>query len=202
MFDQWSAFSQRGKLIRAGPAKLEPKGVAALFALFKPKVERDLTRREEEAAAAVAYDYTRRTSRTVLRLIDSYRDEKVVPLAANALKAFRTKLSLCGQDENFDRVVELQAEFEETVKRLSQAAVTGVWHGLSEWHFTLTGSALKAELDRYIALTFGNIWEHIGQKATNEANSVIARIAGERSGERLAPLDKANGSVLGNPPEA
>ncbi|MBV9753603.1 MAG: hypothetical protein JO188_13860 [Hyphomicrobiales bacterium] len=50
-----------------------------MFALFKPKVERDLTRREEEAAAAVAYDYTRRTSRTVLRLIDLYRDEKVVP---------------------------------------------------------------------------------------------------------------------------
>ena len=108
--------------------------------MFKSKIERDLTPREEEAAAAVAYDYTRKTSRTVLARIDSYRNEKVVPMAAEALKAFTAKLERCRDDENFDRVVALQGAFEETVKRMAQEAVAGLWDGLREWQFTLDGS--------------------------------------------------------------
>jgi len=165
-----------------------------LFALFKFREKHGLTQREEEAAAAVAYDFTRRTSRTVLCLIDAYRNEKVVPMAANALKLFSAKLSHCRQDENFDRIVQTQLEFEETVKKMSQAALSGVWHSLRAWHFTLTGSGLKSELDRYIALTFGNIWTHVEERATDEANALISQISGEAMVERDAEFPKARGS--------
>jgi hypothetical protein len=166
-----------------------------LFALFKSRIARDLTPREEEAAAAVAYDYTRKTSRTVLALIDGYRNEKIVPLAADALKAFTAKLERCRDDENFDRVVALQGEFEETLKRMTKEAVAGLWHSLHEWQFTLDGSGLKIELDRYIALTFGNIFRHLEERATSEANAVIERISGEALHERQAVLAKTHGSA-------
>jgi hypothetical protein len=189
-------------LTRSGEGPFEPsrrrvqaeKEIAALFPMFKPKIERDLTPREEEAAAAVAYDYTRKTSRTVLARIDSYRNEKVVPMAAEALKAFTAKLERCRDDENFDRVVALQGAFEETVKRMAQEAVAGLWDGLREWQFTLDGSGLKTELDRYVALTFGNIFRHLEERATSEANAVIERISGEALHERQAALGEEEGS--------
>lgn len=189
-------------MTRSGEGPFEPsrrrvqteKEIAALFPMFKSKIERDLTPREEEAAAAVAYDYTRKTSRTVLARIDSYRNEKVVPMAAEALKAFTAKLERCRDDENFDRVVALQGAFEETVKRMAQEAVAGLWDGLREWQFTLDGSGLKTELDRYVALTFGNIFRHLEERATSEANAVIERISGEALQERQAALAKPDDS--------
>jgi hypothetical protein len=162
--------------------------------LFKPKSERGLTPREEEAAAAVAYDYTRKTSVVILRLIDAYRNEKVVPAAAAALKSFSARLKGCHEDENFDRVVDMQAEFEESTKRMAQDTVAQLWDSLRDWHFTLAGSALKIELDRYIALTFGNIWRHLDERATSEANAVIAHICGHAMDERQAALDKSAAS--------
>lgn len=161
-----------------------------MFPLFKPRVERDLTPRQEEAAAAVAYDYTRKTSRAVLHQIDAYRNEKVVPMAAEALKVFNAKLERCREDENFDRVLALQGEFEDAVKRMAEEAATELWDSLRDWHFTLAGSGLKTELDRYIALTFGNIWRHLEERATSEANAVIARISGEALDARQAALGK------------
>lgn len=164
-----------------------------MFALFKPKAERYLTPRQEEAAAAVAYHYTRKTSRTVLRLIDAYRNENVVPMAAEALKVFTTKLEQCREDENFDRVLAAQSEFEEMVQQMAREALAGLWDSLREWHFTLAGSGLKAELDRYVALTFGNIWRHLEERATSEVNVVINRISGEALDERQAALGKRGG---------
>jgi hypothetical protein len=184
----------KGRSNRPGAGPQVEKEIAALFPMFKSKIERDLTPREEEAAAAVAYDYTRKTSRTVLARIDSYRNEKVVPLAAEALKAFTAKLERCRDDENFDRVVALQGAFEETVKRMAQEAVAGLWDGLREWQFTLDGSGLKTELDRYVALTFGNIFRHLEERATSEANAVIERISGEALHERQAALGNGDGS--------
>jgi hypothetical protein len=184
----------KGRSYRPGAGSQAEKEIAALFPMFKSKIERDLTPREEEAAAAVAYDYTRRTSRTVLARIDGYRNEKVVPLAAEALKAFTAKLERCRDDENFDRVVALQGAFEETVKRMAHEAVAGLWDSLREWQFTLDGSGLKTELDRYVALTFGNIFRHLEERATSEANAVIERISGEALHERQAALGKENGS--------
>lgn len=166
-----------------------------MFALFKSNAERDLISGEEEAAAAVAYDYTRKTSRTVLRLIDTYRNENVVPMAAEALNAFTARLERCREDENFDRVVALQGEFEETVRRMAREALAGLWHSLREWHFTLAGSGLEAELDRYVALTFGSIWRHLEERATSEANAVLARISGEALDERQAALVKEDSSA-------
>jgi hypothetical protein len=161
-----------------------------LFALFKSKAEPDLTPREEEAAAAVAYAYTRNTSRTVLARIDAYRNENVVPMAADALKAFSAKLERCREDENFDRVLALQSGFDDALKRMAKEALAGLWHSLREWHFTLAGSGLKAELDRYVALTFGSIWRHLEERATSEVNAVITRISGEALEERQAGLGK------------
>jgi len=163
-----------------------------LFPLFKPKVERDLTPRQEEVAAAVAYDFTRKASRAVLHQIDLFRNDRVVPLAAEALKAFTAKLEGCREDENFDRVIALQGAFEDAVKRMAQEAVTELWDSLREWHLTLAGSGLKTELDRYIALTFGNIWRHLEERATSEANAVIATISGEALNERQTALGREN----------
>jgi hypothetical protein len=65
---------------------------------------------------------------------------------------------------------------------------------LREWQFTLDGSGLKTELDRYVALTFGNIFRHLEERATSEANAVIERISGEALHERQAALGKGDRS--------
>jgi hypothetical protein len=164
------------------------------FSLLKSKAERDLTRREEEAAAARAYDYTRKTSKALLGLIDTYRNEKVVPVAADALKTFKEQLDLRHEDTSFDRVTEMQAQFASLVKDMAHAATMGVWDNLGEWNHTLIGTALKNELDRYISVTFGNIWRHVEERATGEATYVLARICGHVTDEMHAARAKASAS--------
>jgi hypothetical protein len=159
----------------------------AFLGLFKAKAERDQARRQEEAAAARAYDYTRRLSKTVLRIIDSYRDEKVVPVAANAFKAFKAQLDLRREDANSERVMEMQVEFANLVKKMAHAATAGAWDSLGEWNHALMGSGLKAEIDCYIFVTFGKIWKHIEERAAAETASVVARSSGHAT-QKDAPL--------------
>jgi hypothetical protein len=164
----------------------------AFFGLFKSKAERDQTRREEDAAAKRAYDYTRKTSKAVLSLIDTYRDEKVVPVAADALKSLKAQLDLCHKDASFDRVTEIQLQFAGLVKGMAHAATVGVWDCLGDWNYTLIGTGLKDEFDRYISVTFGNIWKHVEERAKGEATYVVARISGHVTDEMHAARKKAS----------
>jgi hypothetical protein len=168
--------------------------VSAAIAFFglQSKAERDQIRREEDAAATRAYDYTRKTSKTVLSLIDTYRDEKVVPVAADALKSLKAQLDLCHKDASFDRVTEIQLEFADLVKGMAHAATVGVWDSLGDWNYTLIGTGLRDEFDRYISVTFGNIWKHVEERAKGEATYVVARISGHVTDEMHAARKKAS----------
>ena len=63
----------------------------------------------------------------------------------------------------------------------------GAWDSLGEWNHALMGSGLKAEIDRYIFVTFGKIWTHIEERAAAETASVVARTSGHAT-QKDAPL--------------
>jgi hypothetical protein len=142
---------------------------------------------ERKAAHALriarAHDAGRQAGEAVMKLVDTYFDDKVVPVARSVNEAFEQQMQRHHHDKNTDDAMALRIDYSVRLKDLKRHAVLGVWQSLSKWKQILAEANMKEELDYYIACKFGPIWDELEKKATERMTYCAARIAGHISDE-------------------
>jgi hypothetical protein len=125
---------------------------------------------ERKAAHALriarAHDAGRQAGEAVMKLVDTYFDDKVVPVARSVNEAFEQQMQRHHHDKNTDDAMALRIDYSVRLKNLKRHAVLGVWQSLSKWKQILAEANMKEELDYYIACKFGPIWDELEKKAT------------------------------------
>ena len=127
---------------------------------------------------ARAYDAGRQASEAVMKLVDTYFEEKVVPVARNMIEAFEQQMERHHHDKNTDDAMALRLDYSVRLKDLRRHSLKGVWHSLSRWEQILTQGNMKDELDYYIAHKFDPVWDELENRATERMTYCAARIAG------------------------
>jgi hypothetical protein len=150
----------------------------AFFGLFKSKSERDQEARATEAKLTRAHDLGRRASATVTKIIDTFYDQKVLPVCKNVAEACNNDFERHHHDETIDDAMALYVNFGAQLKDLKQSAVDGVWDTLGDWKYQLIEIGMKEDFDRYIAAKFDPIFEIVDKNATEQMAYCAARISG------------------------
>jgi hypothetical protein len=158
----------------------------AFFGLFKSRVEREADKRAEDAKLARAYDLGRRTSDTVIKLIDAFFDEKVVPVARNVNSAFERQMEGYHHDGYTQDAMAMFVDYSAKLKDLKQNAVDGTWDSLGEWKYLLIKEGTKADFDRYIAHKYDPVWKELDDNASAQMAYCAARISGHITDEMHA----------------
>jgi hypothetical protein len=133
---------------------------------------------------ARAHDAGRQAGEAVMKLVDTYFDDKVVPVARKVQEAFEQQMQRHHHDKNTDDAMALRIDYSARLKDLKRHAVRGVWHNLSKWKPILAQANMKEELDYYIAYKFDPIWDELEKKATERMTYCAARIAGHDTDEK------------------
>jgi hypothetical protein len=158
----------------------------AFFGLFKSKSERGQEALATEAKLTRAYDMGRRTSATVTQLIDTFYDEKVLPVCKNVADACNNDFERHHHDETTDDAMALCVNFGAQLKDLKQNAVDGVWDALGDWKYQLIEIGIKDDFDRYIAAKFDPVFEILDKNAREQMAYCAARISGHITDEMHA----------------
>jgi hypothetical protein len=162
-------------------------GVAmAFFGLFKSTSERDQETRETEAKLTRAHDMGRQISQTVTEAIDTFFDEKIMPVAANVNNAMIDELETHHHDETVDEAMNVVVDYGNRLKELKQRAIDGIWDNLGEWKSALIKMEMKEDFDRYIAHKLDPLWEELSENATAQLAYCVARITGHMTDEMHA----------------
>jgi hypothetical protein len=162
---------------------MQPKG--GMSYLSRSKAEQKRQNRALELARA--YDMGRLASDTVTKLVDSFFEEKVVPVARKIDSAFERQMERHHHDRNTDDAMALRINHSARLKELKRHALNGVWHSLSKWKHTLVEAGMKESFDLYIAHKFDPIWDELEKNATEQMTYCAARIA--ENAKRRAAFD-------------
>lgn len=155
----------------------------AFFGIFKSKSERDQEARDTEAKLARAHDLGRQMSVTVTNIIDTFYDEKVLPVCKNVVRACNNDLEQHHHDETTDDAMALCINFGAQLNDFKRSAVNGVWDTLGDWKYQLIEMGMKEDFDRYIAAKFDPIFEAVEKNATEQMAYCAARISGHITDE-------------------
>jgi hypothetical protein len=158
----------------------------AFFGLFETAAEKEQKQRTKDAQLERATDLGRRMSQTVVGLIDTFFDEKVMPLAIKANADLVHDMETHHHDATTDEAMNLLVTYRENLEVLKENAVTDVWDVLGEWKYNLMEAGLKGEFDRYIAQKFDPVWETSKTIATEQMAYCAARITGHVTDEMHA----------------
>jgi hypothetical protein len=158
----------------------------AFFGLLKTKAQREQEKRDQEAKLTRAHDMGRQMSETVTQLIDSFFDEKIMPVAISVNKALVHDLEIHHHDETTDEAMDLVVDYGNRLKDLRQRAIDGIWDNLGEWKYALIKMDMKDDFDRYIAHKLNPVWEELSKNATEQMAYCAARITGHITDEMHA----------------
>ena len=135
---------------------------------------------------ARAYDMGRLASDTVTKLVDTFFEDKVVPVARKTNAAFERQMQRHYRDSNTDDAMALRIDYSARLKELKRHALNGVWHSLVKWKHTLVQAEMKDDLDRYIAHKFDPLWDELEKNATEQMTYCAVRIA-EHANDETTP---------------
>lgn len=157
----------------------------ALFGFLKSKAQREQEAQDKEKLTR-AHEMGRQMSAAITQHIDTFFDEKIMPVAVNVNKALVNQLEEHHHDETTNEAMDVVVDYGNRLKELKQRASEGIWDSLSEWKSLIAQMGTKEDFDRYIAHKLDPVWEELNKNATEQLAYCVARISGHITDEMHA----------------